>query len=89
MDIEKICNEINNKIDCLKNDNNKKLDIIKTQITRIETSLLGYDGKSGLIDSHNDLREDYFKFKTEVLIIIGVLVGSGALGFSLVGGLFS
>ena len=87
MDIEKLCAEINNKIDCLKNDNSEKLDIIRTQVTRIETSLLGYNGKSGLINSHKDLKEDYFKFKTEVLIIIGVLVGSGVLGFSFVGGL--
>lgn len=66
-------------------DMNEKLDEISADVRDIKTVLKGYNGYPGLCKEHEELANDYYKFKRTMLIIIGVLIGSGVLG----GGIFS
>jgi len=66
----------------------KKTDELSSAVTEIKTALT-FDG-TGLIPSfkqhcekNNKLEDDFLKFRRQVLIVFGVLVGSGVLGVSI------
>ena len=49
------------------------------EITEIKTALKGYDGQSGLIPSFEGHCKSDRKFRTMVYVIVGILIGSGAI----------
>jgi len=53
---------------------------MKASLSKIDQALRGYNGQNGLIKSHHDLKADYYKFKRNMFLIVGLLIGSGALG---------
>lgn len=53
------------------------------KVDSIEQALKGYNGQAGLLKSHQDLKEDYYKFKRCVLVVSAFLAGTGALGVSI------
>jgi len=53
---------------------------INDRTNRIEQALRGYGEQPGLIENHENLKTDYYKFKRLVLIVFAFIVGSGALG---------
>lgn len=75
MDIESLCKEIKEDIRGLKTE----FRAVSTKVNLIDAALIGYDGKAGLIDSHEELQDDHNKLKLLVYLVVGSLIGSGAL----------
>ena len=53
-------------------------------LLEIHTVLLGTNGQGGLCRSHEDLRDDFYKFKRVVIILFAFAAGGGGLGFGIV-----
>ena len=49
------------------------------EITEIKTALVGYNGHSGLIPAFDGHCKSDRKFRTMVYVIVGILIGSGAI----------
>jgi hypothetical protein len=56
-----------------------KIDNLINDVTEIKTALKGYNGQSGLCEEHSKLKDDFYSFRRAVLVMLGVLVGSGVL----------
>jgi len=54
------------------------------RIVQMHTVLLGTNGQKGLCKKHEELAQDYYKFKRAVITVFAFLVGSGVLGLSAV-----
>ena len=64
---------------------------LKIDFAELKTAVKGYNGNQGLIpafeqhcEDNKDFQKDYFKFKRKVLAVFFFLLGSGALGLSVV-----
>ena len=60
----------------------EKLDSIQKDITEIRVVLKGYNGNPGLCDDVSKVKEDFYKFKRWILVVVAFLLG--ASGFSIV-----
>ena len=65
----------------------KLLEETNDTVIAIKTALVGLNGEGGLIErvdtlnsNHNSLEEKHNKLEKRVWLVIGVLVGTGALG---------
>lgn len=59
-------------------------EIMKEQ-TVLHTVLLGADGAEGLVEEVKSIAKGYGKLKRNFWMLVGILVGSGAIGGSVVG----
>ena len=58
---------------------------IKQEQTVIHTVLLGADGAEGLVEEVKSIAKGYGKLKRNFWMLVGILVGSGVIGGSVVG----
>ena len=64
-----------------------KLDKLVKAVTEIHVALAGYNGNKGLIGEfsqhcidNNEFKEEFYKFRRTLFLILGFMVGSGMLG---------
>ncbi len=60
------------------------LNDITKRLTRIETAISGYDGQDGLMRKLEEVSACYKKLNQSFWILVGILIGSGILGGSIV-----
>jgi len=52
-------------------------------IVEMYTVLLG-DGHQGLCEDYQEMKKDFYAFRRAIILILGVLIGSGVIGFGVV-----
>jgi hypothetical protein len=62
-----------------------KIDNLVEDVSAIKVALKGYNGQTGLCESHEELKKDFYAFRRALLVILGVLVGSGLISFGAFG----
>ena len=63
----------------------EKLDETHDIALEIKTVLLGTNGDAGLCGDVYSMKKDYYKFKGRVVLVFGILIGTGAIAGSVVG----
>ena len=53
-------------------------------VIELKTAICGANGKGGLIDKVEDLAKGHGKLKKSFWILVGILVGSGAIAGSII-----
>ena len=68
----------------LTKEESKKLDETHGTVIELKTAICGANGKGGLLDRVEELAKGHSKLKRSFWVLVGILIGSGAIAGSII-----